>query len=123
MEEKDKIVKTSRIDFAVSMAADKVPRKIEWSATDSPMDSAQEAKAIALAIWDGDRKETFRIDLWTDKMTVEEMNHFVLQTMKTLTDSYLRATNDREAAKHLYESVQQFGLMTKALKPPEENKN
>ena len=35
-----------------------------------------------------------RIDLWTQDMTVEDMNDFFFQTLLTLADTYKSATGD-----------------------------
>lgn len=116
MSEEKKIVKTSEINFKVHLAEDKIPETIEWSATDSPIENAQDAKAIALAIWDGNRKESFRIDLWTRTMSIEEMNHFFFQTIATMSDSYLRATNNQDGHAILKEMAEKFGKSTEVLK-------
>ena len=74
-------------------AADDID-SIRWSATDAPTPGPQEAKAMILALWDAEARNSLRIDLWTKDMTVEDMNDFFFQTLLTLADTYRSATNN-----------------------------
>lgn len=67
---------------------------IQWEADDAPQSGMQEAQAMILALWDGDERNAMRIDLWTPRMTIHDMNDFVYQTLLSLADSYHRATNN-----------------------------
>ena len=67
---------TSQINIQIELAEDKMPETIQWMAPDGGVDEWQKAKAILLGLWDGDNKEAMRIDLWTSKMMVDEMNDF-----------------------------------------------
>lgn len=116
MSEEKKIVKSSSVNFKVHLAEDRIPEKIEWKASDSPMNDFQEAKAIALAIWDGDTKQSLRIDLWTRTMSIEEMNHFFFQMLATMGDTYQRATNNEDGIKILREMAEKFGKTTEVIK-------
>ncbi len=78
----------------VELDNEKVPQKIEWQAADGGVEKPTEAKAFMLSIWDGNENTALRIDLWTKKMMVDEMNDFFFQTMMTMADTYGRATNN-----------------------------
>ena len=67
---------------------------IDWEADDAPETGPQAARAMVLALWDAERRNALRIDLWTREMTVEDMNDFVFQTLLSLADTYKAATND-----------------------------
>ena len=56
----------------------------------------EEAKAMMLSVWDQKKQETLRIDLWTKDMPVDEMKLFFHQTLVTMSDTYLRATQDEK---------------------------
>ena len=86
----------SEIKLLVGLDDDKVPQKIEWQAAEGGVEKPKEAKAFMLSIWDGDENTALRIDLWTKKMMVDEMNDFFFQTMMTMADTYQRATNNTE---------------------------
>ena len=86
---------TSEIKFIVELDDNKVPEKITWSAQDGGVDN-EDAKAMMLSIWDGNARETLRIDLWTKDMPVDEMKLFFHQTLVAMTDTFHRATNDEK---------------------------
>jgi len=86
--------KNSEIKLSIGLDDEKVPQKIEWLAADGGVDKPKEAKAFMLSIWDGAENTALRIDLWTKKMMVDEMNDFFFQTMMTMADTYGRATNN-----------------------------
>ena len=76
-----KAKKTSEIRIRIGLDEGNVPEKIVWKASDGPQAAkAQEAKAMLLALFDRDNKETFKIDLWTKEMQVMEMDRFFFCT-------------------------------------------
>jgi gliding motility-associated protein GldC len=87
------IVKTSEININVGLNENHVPLKMKWSATDGNVNN-QDTKAMFLAMWDEDKKQTLKIDLWTDQMTVEEMKFFFHQTLLTMADTFEKATGE-----------------------------
>ena len=54
------------------------------------------AQAMLLAFWDGQNQETLRMDLWVKEMPVDQMKMFFHQTLLTMSDTYLRATQDEK---------------------------
>lgn len=85
-------MKKSTISIDVHMDENRFPDQITWSATDSTIQDVQKAKAMILSLWNGEEKEALRIDLWTQKMMVDEMAEFFYQTFMTMADTYGRAT-------------------------------
>ena len=73
-------------------------KAIRWEADDAPEPGERPAEAMLLALWDGEQRSAMRIDLWTERMTVEDMNDFYFQTLLTLADTYGRANADPELA-------------------------
>jgi gliding motility-associated protein GldC len=98
----------SHINIQVELAEDKMPETIQWTAPDGGVVDWQNAKAILLGLWDGQEKSALRIDLWTSKMMVDEMNDFFYQTFHGMADTYLRATKNDELAKELKEFAKSF---------------
>ncbi len=82
---------TIRIDVTTD---DDGVNAIRWEADDAPEPGPQDANAMILALWDAERRNALRIDLWTQRMTVDDMNDFVFQTLLSLADTYRAATND-----------------------------
>jgi gliding motility-associated protein GldC len=87
------IVKTSDIKINVGLNENHVPLRMKWSASDGNVND-QETKAMFLAMWDEDKKQTLKIDLWTDQMSVEEMKVFFHQTLLTMADTFEKATGE-----------------------------
>lgn len=90
-------MKTSNIQIDVTTDDNKVPEHMVWSASDAKI-ANRRTKAMILAMWDADERNTFRIDLWDKEMEVEEMKRFVHQTILTLADSFERATGEDKMA-------------------------
>jgi gliding motility-associated protein GldC len=107
----------SSIVIDVELDEQRIPSKIEWNASDSTMENAQQAKAVMLSLWDGAEKTALRIDLWTQKMMVDEMADFYYQTYMTMADTYERATKQtalvnemRQFAKEFYRKFQEIQM-------------
>lgn len=113
----------STINIQVELDEEKMPETIEWNAPDGGVDGMQKAKAFLLGMWDGEEKSALRIDLWTRKMMVDEMNDFYYQTLFGMADTYVRATRNTELANELKEFAKSFlKKATDKLKEEEENK-
>ena len=59
--------------------------------------------------------DTIKIDLWTKEMQVVEMDRFFFQTLKGLSDTYFKATNNAELASAMRQFVQYFGEQTEII--------
>lgn len=109
-------MKKSDIRFSVTLDENKIPERIQWSADDSGIQGEKECNSVLISIWDPVEKSTLRIDLWTQKMMVEEMQHLFYETFRSMADTYLRATNDDKAAAEITAFAQKFGKMNGVLK-------
>ncbi len=69
---------------------------ITWQAAESPEPGVQNAKAMILALWDAESRNSLRIDLWAKEMTIDDMNDFFFQTLLSMADTYSRATNNKD---------------------------
>ena len=86
---------TSEIRLKVGLDENRVPEELHWSAEDGGIQN-EEAKAMLLSVWDSKNKESLKIDLWTKDMPVDEMKLFFHQTLVTLSDTFMRATQDEK---------------------------
>ena len=84
----------SEIKFSVQLDKDNIPEKILWDATQKPDDGPSETKAISVSLWDGDQKNTMRIDLWTKEMPVDEMKRFYVDCLGGMAQTILSSTGD-----------------------------
>lgn len=97
----------STITLNIALDENKIPEKISWSAPDGGVDSEQ-TKAFLLSLWDEKSKETLKIDLWTKDMPVDEMKLFFHQTLVTMSETYLKATDDDKMAKTMRDFADYF---------------
>lgn len=84
---------TSRIQVEVILDEKKVPCKILWRA-DEGANELSETRAINLSVWDENQQNTLRLDLWTSKMTVDDMKKFYIDILGGMSQSLLNATSD-----------------------------
>lgn len=113
--ESNEIVKSSDITIRVGLNAENVPVKIEWGASDRNNGRMDECKAMAVALFDKEHRDTLRIDLWTKEMQVIEMDRFVYQVLKSLGQTYLRATQNKDLAEDLAKFAHYFGEKTEIV--------
>lgn len=114
MESKE-IVKSSDITLRVGLNAEQVPVKIEWGASDRNNGQLEECKAMAIALFDKEHRDTLRIDLWTKEMQVVEMDRFVYQILRSLGQTYLKATQNKDLAEDLAKFAHYFGEETEII--------
>lgn len=88
-------IHTSEITLKVGLDENRVPETLNWSAQDGGVDN-EEAKAMLLSVWNSKNKESLKIDLWTKDMPVDEMKIFFHQTLLSLSDSFMKATQDEK---------------------------
>jgi gliding motility-associated protein GldC len=100
-------MKQSEIKFTVTLDDKKLPQKIDWSASDVNKEST--SKAVMIALWDTEEKNTLRIDLWTKDMMVDEMKQFYHQNLLSMAETFERATGEVEAARAMRLFAQEFG--------------
>lgn len=98
----------SSITIDVELDANRVPENIEWRATESTAETPQKAKAMMVSFWDGQEKTALRIDLWTQKMMVDEMADFYYQTFITMADTFERATRQAELVNEMKAFAHKF---------------
>lgn len=109
--------KTSEISIKVTLDEHNHPEDIRWQSNDNPDGkSYQPVKAMLLSLFDKEYKDTYKIDLWTKEMQVIEMDRFVYQTLRSLGDTYYKATNNQKMANDIQRFAQYFGEETETIK-------
>ena len=94
-------MRTSEIRLKIELDDKNVPEKIFWVADEGPSAGLDEAKAINLALWDANKKETLSINLWAKDMAVHEMKRFYIDMLGSMAQSILQSTNDELMAGEL----------------------
>lgn len=89
------IVKKTKITIDVNLDENNIPEQMHWTAPDGGV-SEMDTKAMLLSFWDAEQKETLKIDLWVKDMPMDQMQLFFHQTLMSLSDTYLRATQDEK---------------------------
>ena len=86
-------MKKTQISFNIELDENKIPEKITWSANDVGVNN-KDSKAVFLSVWDHEPQETLKIDLWTKDMPVDQINVFFHQTLVSMSDTFMRSTNN-----------------------------
>ncbi|MBL7802410.1 MAG: gliding motility protein GldC [Saprospiraceae bacterium] len=114
--ESNEVVKSSNITIKVGLDKDNVPIRIDWAASDMhPAGQAEECKAMAIALFDKNSRDTLRIDLWTKELQVVEMDRFMYQIIRSLSQTYLKATQNKELAEEMARFAHYFGEKTEII--------
>jgi len=103
------------IALRVNLGSDFVPESIEWRA-DSNQEHWGPAKAFLLSIFEANSQDTLKLDLWTKDFQMNEMDRFMYYTLKSLCESYLKATNNVDLANDFQSFIEHFGVQTELLK-------
>ena len=104
------------IVLEVSIDDDKGVERIMWKSDDPPSNGKfSEAKAFFLSLFDRESLDTMKIDLWTSKMEVGEMNRLTYYALKSLADTYYKSTKDPKMANDIARFCQYFGEETKVV--------
>ncbi len=98
--------KESEVIIRVSLDEQGIPEKIFWRAPGSGVPEPKECKSFILSLWDKEEASAMRLDLWTKDLRIDEMDKFYFQTLYTMSENYLRATNNEKGA----EDLKQFAL-------------
>lgn len=87
-------MRQAEIKLTVELDEANNPDNILWESTDAENSDKVPAKAMFLSVWDHNYKNTLKVDLWTKDMPVDEMKRFFYETLQTMADSFLKATNE-----------------------------
>lgn len=105
------VKRTSDITIQVGLDNENVPTEILWKSEDGK-NEFEPCKAILLSLFDEDKLDTIKLDLWTKNMQVDEMDRFMFQTLRGLADTYYKATQNAELANQFQQFVLYFGQKT-----------
>ncbi|MCT4561974.1 MAG: gliding motility protein GldC [Crocinitomicaceae bacterium] len=105
-------MKKSNINIDVSLDENNLPVDMHWSAEGA---DTKQAKAMFLALWDGEEKNTMKLDLWVKEMSIEEMKQFFHQTMLTMADTFEKATGETNISEDLRDYCYHFADKMKIM--------
>jgi len=110
------VSKKSNIVVQIGLDEEKVPVEILWKSEDGS-NKFEPCKAMLLSLFDEDKLDTIKLDLWTKNMQVDEMDRFMFQTLRGLADTYFKATQNGELANQFQQFVHYFGEKTGLIEP------
>ncbi len=100
--------KKKEISITVELDENDVPESIDWNATDKAGEGIANCKAMILSMWDPEKQDTLRLDLWTKEMTVDEMKVFFHQTLVTMADTFQNATEEEAITEDMRDFTSYF---------------
>jgi gliding motility-associated protein GldC len=103
-------MKQAQIRLHIELDEENLPDKIFWEASDAPANGVKEAKSMNLSLWDGELRETIRIDLWAKDMLEDEMKLFVIDSMAGMADTIQSATGDDQMAQDIHQLCEKLFL-------------
>jgi gliding motility-associated protein GldC len=103
----ENIKSISEIKIQVGLDENNLPIDIRWDAADGDARN-QIAKAFMLSLWNGEEKNTMKIDLWVKEMSIEEMKQFFHQTLLTMADNFEKATGEKNISEDLRDYCYHF---------------
>lgn len=102
-------MKTSEINFTIQLDAQNVPNKILWDASEKKPSGKEETKAICISLWDANKQNTLKIDLWANDMPVDDMKRFYVETLGGLAESLKSATGDETMVSEINDLCDRLG--------------
>ena len=105
---------TTEIKINVSLDDERIPEKMDWTATDGGINH-QPTKAALLSVWDDKVQETLKIDLWTKDMPIDQMKKFLHQNIMAIADTLEKAANEKNAAEELRKHAIAIGKKMKVI--------
>lgn len=109
-------MKESLINISVLTDEKKFTKEIKWNATDTGVTSSRNANAMLLGFWDADENAGMTLDLWTDKMLVDDMKIFIHHTLLRLSELAASATADKNSGDLLRDFAAEYAHKNNLLK-------
>ena len=91
---KNEVKNWEEIKIKVGLNENNLPVDLKWSASANSSQGVKDCKAFNLGIWDPVINNSLSINLWTNSMTVDEMNMHYVHNLINLTKSYVDATKN-----------------------------
>ena len=96
------------INITVTLDDNDIPEGITWNATDLSGQQEANCRAMFLSMWDHEKNDTLRLDLWTKEMSRDEMKIFFHQTLVTMADTLENATEEEQMAEDMRDFTSYF---------------
>ena len=102
------------LKFEVELDENNLPENIQMVGHQLDKDEVN-LKALMIAAWDAQKKETLRVDIWTKDMPVHDMFILYHQNMMGMATSLDKSTGEGELAEALRDYCAFFAEKTKII--------
>ena len=107
-------MKKSTLTFKVELDENNLPVNILMNSSDGK-DKDVKLKSLLISAWDEQARETIKMDIWVQKMMVEEMFIMYYQTLFSMSDTLSRSTGHHKLSEALKDYCKFFADETKIL--------
>ena len=108
-------LRKAKINIEIGLNENNVSETISWMASDYG-EVCHDSKSIMLSMWDGSKKETLSIDMWTKDMTVQEMKFFIFQTLLKMNEVIKKSTGEDKLVIEMQKFIKRFGVLAEVIK-------
>lgn len=112
-----------QVKITVELDDENIPTNIEWEADDHSDEPNTSCRAMILSLWDQQNKDTLRLDLWTRKMTRDEMKIFFHETLKTMANTLEKAIDDPRISGDMRDFCDYFAEKMEIVPPDDHSKS
>ena len=102
------------LKFEVELDENNLPKNIQMVGHQLDKDEVN-LKALMIAAWDAQKKETLRVDIWTKDMPVHDMFILYHQNMMGMATSLDKSTGEGKLAEALRDYCAFFAEKTKII--------
>lgn len=102
------------VSIKIQLDQENSPVSMNWSTSDGNIQKAP-IKAMLMSLLDSAENETIKIDLWTKEMSTDDMKNFFHKAMISMTESFEKATGEKDICKELKQSFDQFAIKMNIL--------
>ncbi|MGL4347495.1 MAG: gliding motility protein GldC [Chitinophagaceae bacterium] len=101
-------MKTAKLILHINLDANNLPEKLAFETDDDNPIAPTESKAMLLSLWEKEKKEALKIDLWTKDMQVDEMAFFYYQTLMSMSDTFEKSTGQKTTSESMKDFAKKF---------------
>ncbi len=108
--------RNTEIKLNITLDDNHLAEHITWDAPDGGISNRQ-ASAFFISLWDKTEGNTMRVELWEKDLMVDEMKHFIHQSMLSLSEVYQKATGDEQLSNDIRQFCMYFAEKSGIVNP------
>ena len=107
----------AQINIEVQLNEEQIPQNIIWQTNDHGVATGREVKAVLISLFDKESRDTFKLDLWTNEMQIQEMDQCMYHSLSAMAEIYKKATGNEMLYRDFSDFVQHFGKQIQSQSP------